>query len=318
MVLDRVAVIPSIGIGDGLIMMVVSHRLYCQGFVVTTFSKPLIELQKWFQGHTFMERPPLDLLESTFAPFDLVILQNDNSPFSKKLISLYQEGKLKALSIFYPSYEEAKHTSLSPIDRVFNENRCMVDNAARAISSLLGLNHFSKNNGFILDESYIHRRYKNRVLFHPTSLDEKRNWPAQKFLHVATTLQNQGFQPVFILAPHERANWEPLLQNLFDMPLFPTLEELAAYAFESGYLIGNDSGIGHLCSNLHIPTLIISNRKKYMRLWRPGWYRGDIATPPSWIPNFKGTRLRENKWKHWISTSQVLKKFHKLLDKEFS
>ena len=197
MALDRVAVIPSIGIGDGLIMMVVSHRLYCQGFVVTTFSKPLVELQKWFQGHTFVERPSLDLLESVFAPFDLIVLQNDNSPFAKKLISLYQEGKLKALSIFYPSYEEAKHTALSPIDRVFNENRCMVDNAARAISSLLGLNHFSKNNGFILDETYTHRRYKNRVLFHPTSLDEKRNWPPQKFLQVATTLQNQGFQPVF-------------------------------------------------------------------------------------------------------------------------
>ncbi|MBM3191542.1 MAG: glycosyltransferase family 9 protein [Chlamydiae bacterium] len=316
MVLDRVAVIPSIGIGDGLIMMVVSHRLYCQDYKVTTFSKPLLELKTYFRGHDFQLRPSQELIEDTFSSYDLIILQNDNSSFAKGLIALHQEGKLKALSVFYPSYEEGKHAPLTPLDRVFHENHCMVDNTARAISSLLGLNHFSKNNGLFIGENFQHRRFKNRVLLHPTSLDEKRNWPLHKYLHVATLLEQRGFHPVFIVAPHERDSLAPLVQERFEMPLFPTLDTLAAYAFESGYLIGNDSGIGHLCSNLQIPTLILSNRKKYMKLWRPGWYRGDIVTPAAWIPNFKGSRWRERKWKQWISTRKVLQKFHKLLDKE--
>lgn len=318
MTLDHVAVIPSIGIGDGLIMMVASHRLLCQNYIVTTFSQPMIQLKNWFDHHHFTKRPPLEDVEKIFSNFDLIVLQNDNSSFSKKLISLYNEGKLKALSVFYPSYEEQKHSPLTPLDRVFNEKHSMVDNTARAISSILGLNHISKNNGLTTPESLSHRRYKNRVLIHPTSRDEKRNWPPEKFLRVAHELRKDGFYPVFALGPEERSPWEILLKDEFPMPIFSNLSDLAAYAFESGYLIGNDSGIGHLCSNLQIPTLILSNRKNYMLLWGPGWYRGEILTPPSWVPNFKGTRLRENKWKSFISPSKVLKTFQKLLAKEIS
>lgn len=316
MTLDHVAVIPSIGIGDGLIMMVASHRLLCQNYIVTTFSEPMIQLKQWFDHHHFTKRPPIEDLENIFSNFDLIVLQNDNSPFSKKLISLYSEGKLKALSVFYPSYEEHKHAALTPLDRVFNEKHSMVDNTARAISSILGLNHISKNNGLTTPESLVHRRYKNRVLIHPTSRDEKRNWTPEKFLTTARKLRNQGFYPAFALGPDEITRWKTILQDEFPMPMFPSLSDLASYAFESGYLIGNDSGIGHLCSNLQIPTLILSNRKKYMLLWGPGWYRGEIVTPHPWIPNFKGSRLRENKWKQFISPNKVLKTFKKLLDKE--
>lgn len=318
MTLDHVAVIPSIGIGDGLIMMVASHRLHCQNYIVTTFSEPMLQLKTWFEHHHFAKRPPLEDLEALLVTFDLVLLQHENTSFSKKIISLYDEGKIKALSIFYPSYEEKKHAPLTPLDRVFNENRPMVDNTARAISSILGLNHISKNNGLTTPESLVHRKYKHRVILHPTSRDEKRNWPSQKFLTLARELQKRGFHPVFILSPNERTPWNQTLAGEFQMPLFPTLSDLAAYAFESGYLIGNDSGIGHLCSNLQIPTLILSNRKKYMSLWRPGWYRGDIVTPPAWIPNFKGSRLRETQWKSFISPSMVLKKFQLLVAKEIS
>lgn len=318
MTLDRVAVIPSIGIGDGLIMMVASHRLLCQNYVVTTFSTPLIELQDWFTYHSFSDRPPLDKLEETLATFDLIVVQHDNSSFCQQILSLRTEGKLKALSVFYPSYDPSRHQPLTPLDRIFHEDYPMVDNTARAISSILGLNHISKNNGLVAPSHLIHRRYKHRVLIHPTSKDSHRNWPADKFLKIAKSLQQEGFAPVFVLSPKEQLEWEPLLSDAFPSPLFSSLSELAHYAFESGYLIGNDSGIGHLCSNLQIPTLVLSNRKHYMDLWRPGWYRGDIITPPSWIPNWKGSRLRERHWKHFISPKAVLQKFNQLLLKELS
>lgn len=318
MTLDHVAVIPSTGIGDGLIMMVAAHRLHCQNYVVTTFSDPLTQLKDWFEFHRFENRPDLQNLEKTFSKFDLIVLQHENSSFSKQLLALYKEEKLKALSVFYPSYETHKHFPLTSLDRVFHEDYPMVDNTARAISSILGLNHISKNNGLTIPSSLIHRRYKHRVLLHPTSRDPHRNWPAEKFLKIAHQLQQEGFAPVFILGPSERDEWSSMLQDTFPMPLFPSLSDLAAYSFESGYLIGNDSGIGHLCSNLQIPTLILSNRKHYMSLWRPGWYRGDIITPPAWIPNWKGSRLREQHWKRFISPSAVMRKFEELILKELS
>lgn len=317
MPLDKVAVVPSSGIGDGLIMMVSSHRLYCQDYVVTTFSKPLLELKAWFANHHFAERPPLEKIEEIMSSFDLIILQNDNSPFAKTLSALYNEGKIKALSIFYPSYEEHKHPPLTPLDRVFHEKQTMVDNTSKAISCVLGLNHTSKNNGLTVPPSLVHRKYKNRVLLHPSSLNPQKKWPQDKFLRLAHLLEDEGFSPVFCLPPSERETWDHKIKGRFPLPLFPTLSDFASYAFESGYLIGNDSGLGHLCSNLQIPTLILSSDKN-IRLWRPGWYKGDILTPPRWIPNLKGSRLRESKWHLFISPYQVLRKFKSLLSKEIT
>jgi len=316
MTLDKVAIIPSDGIGDALMMMVASHRLYCQGYEVTTFSSALIQLQPWFPPHSFKNRPRLEALEHTLKDFDLIIFQHENSPFAAALLSLYHDSKLKALSVFYAKYEEHKHFPLTPLDRVFHEKKPMVDNIARATSSILGLNHISKNNGLTLPAHLLHRRFKNRVLIHPTSREDNRIWPKEKFLSLAKLLEDEGFCPIFTVSPEEKPYWEQMLQGAYLVPSFPTLSDFASYALESGYLIGNDSGLGHLCSNLQIPTLILSSKKKHITLWRPGWYRGDIITPPWWIPNFKGSRLRENKWHKFIQPKDVFKKFLKLVSKE--
>ena len=312
MTLDQVAVIPAKGIGDGLICMVASHRLMCQGYNVTTFSKPLSELSDWFEGHHFQKRPNPEELEKVFSKFDLIVMQNDNTDFAKAMRNLYQQDKLSALSTFYPTYDEKKHGPLFPLDRVFHEKQPMVDNIARAISSVLGLNHISKNNGLKAPSNLKHRAYKNRVILHPTSTCESKNWTACKYVKLAEKLQNQGYHPMIAVSPKERPFWLQLTNDLFDMPLFPSLNELAHAVYESGYLIGNDSGTGHLASNMQLPTLIISNHIERMKLWRPGWYKGEVLTPSRLIPNIKGIRLREKKWKHFISESKVLKAFQAL------
>lgn len=316
MTLDKVAIIPSIGLGDGLMMMVASHRLYCHGYNVTTFSSAMIELHQWFSPHTFKARPQLDQLEKSLKEFDLIIFQHENTPFGKALVSLFHENKVPALSVFYPKYEEHKHFPLTPLDRVFNEKKPMVDNIARAISSILGLNHISKNNGLVIPNHLIHRKYKHRVLLHPTCSCEKKTWPKEKYISLAALVEQEGFLPIFCVGPKEHAIWAEILNGRFNLPYFSTLSDLASFAFESGYLIGNDSGLGHLCSNLQIPTLIVSSKQKHMNLWRPSWYKGEIVTPAPWIPNFKGSRLRENKWKHFISPKKVYKSFGNLVEKE--
>ncbi|MFX0139469.1 MAG: glycosyltransferase family 9 protein [Candidatus Hodarchaeota archaeon] len=197
-------------------------------------------------------------------------------------------------------------------DRIFDRHRPMVENIATAIASVLQCKHISKNNGIVPPKELVHRKNCNRIVIHPAATSPNR-WDLQKFVNIATRLQKDGFEVVFCVSSIERKEWFSLLGDSFVLPHFPTLAELASFIFESGYLIGNDSGPGHMASNLQLPTLTIANSAKRMALWRPGWLEGKVVAPLPFIPNFKGLRLREKKWKAFISTKRVLNHFYQLI-----
>ena len=310
----KAAVICSEGMGDGLLMMIASHRLFSKGYHVTTYTDSLLELQPWFPHHHFQERSSLFPLEEMLSPYDLIILQNDNSNRSFSIIDLYKRGRLKSVSVFYSNYCPSKHPPLTSWDRAFDLSLPMADNIAFAIATVLQSKHVSKNNGIVPPENLIHRKYKKRVLIHPTSTSPHRTWHPHKFLKVAKALKKKGLEVSFCVSPKERKEWIPLIDERFLLPEFPTLAELASYIYESGYLIGNESGTGHLASNLQLPTLIIASCRKQMALWRPGWFSGSIITPHRLIPNLKGSRLRERRWQHFISYKKVLSAFSQLTE----
>jgi len=305
----KAAVICSKGIGDGLLMMVASHRLFSRGYQVTTYQDALHELGRWFPDHAFKKRSSLIDLENELSYYDLLVLQNDNSTLSKEIISLFRQGKLKSLSVFYSSYEAAKHFPLTSWDRVFSRSRPMVDNIADSIASVLQCTQVSKNNGLVTPDGLVQSRYAKRVLIHPTSTTPLRTWSPDKFLAVADQIASRGFNVSFCVSPAERPDWEKIAPAGIQLPHFPTLDALASHVLESGFLIGNESGTGHLASNLHIPTLIVASCEKQMALWRPGWFAGKVLTPSRLIPNFKGSRLREKKWQAFISPKRVVREF---------
>src|SRR5262249_36115775 len=116
-------------------------------------------------------------------------------------------------------------------------------------------------------------------------------------------LRVKGWDPCFIAPPEEAASWNaPSLSNLAD---------LAAFLYESGGFIGNDSGPAHLASNVGLPTVAIGPSAKHLAFWRPGWRVGAIAHPPLWIGN---TKLVIKNWKFFVSVNQVFKMFMKLSD----
>ncbi|MFX0139468.1 MAG: glycosyltransferase family 9 protein, partial [Candidatus Hodarchaeota archaeon] len=143
------------------------------------------------------------------------------------------------------------------------------------------------------------------------------NWNPLKYLHLAIKLKKEGWEVSFIVSPQERKEWLHVLNQGFLLPKFTNLQEIAEYLYESAFLIGNDSGIGHLASNLKIPTLTISGNPKRVRLWRPDFFLGNIVTISFPLPNFKGIhfRFREKYWHHFISVSQICKAFHQLVKK---
>lgn len=312
----QAAVLSAEGIGDGLMMMIASHRLFTKGYEVTSFHNQLHELSSWFPHHQFKKRPSLVHLEQELFPFDLIVLQNDNSPISFQVVDLYRKGKLQNLSVFYSSYEENKHAPLTSWDRTFDRNCSMTENIAKAIASILQLKQTSKNNGIVPPVGLVHQKYPRRVLIHPTSTTPKRTWSKEKFIKVATVLKKKGYEVAFCVSPKERSKWLFLLDLGFLLPEFPTLSDLATFIYESGFLIGNESGTGHLASNLYIPTLIVASCHKQMALWRPGWLSGKVLTPSPFIPNFKKIRLREKKWQFFLTPRALLKHFY-LLSKEY-
>jgi ADP-heptose:LPS heptosyltransferase len=298
------AVLPALGIGDALLMMIASHQLKLSGYQVTTFHNELPQLINWFPRHTLLPLPPQEKLLETLGSFDLIVVENDNSSKMGQLIEAYRHR----LSIFYPTYRADKHAKLTLLDHVFNSNLPMADNIANAIAA-------SKENGLTPPSSLIHRRNKMQVLIHPTSRQLDKNWRAAGYLQVAKKLREKGFHPVFCVGPSEISQWTSIEKQGFPLATTPTLSELAQLTYESGFVIGNDSALGHLASNLKIPTLIIGNEEKRMRLWRPGWLKGEIVVPPPYLPNWKFLRLKENHWQKFISVDKVLASFDSLSSK---
>ncbi len=302
------AVLPASGIGDALLMMIASYQLQQQGCQVTTFHPSLPELFSWFPGQ-IIQTPPSDReLVEALVPYDLILIENDNSPRVKQIQAAFPSKT----SIFYPTYRASKHPPLSPRDRIFDSQRPMAENIACAIASLLNVTPPSKENGLTPPASLAFRAHPKQVLLHPTSRVANKNWSAEGFLDVARQLKTKGFRPLFCVAPTEKQEWNCVEKEGFDLADIADLSALAALIYESGFLIGNDSLPGHLASNLGIPALIIANDVKRMALWQPGWLKAEVVLPPPYLPNWRWLRLRGDHWQRFISPGKVLGRFDKL------
>lgn len=81
---------------------------------------------------------------------------------------------------------------------------------------------------------------------HRHRLASPRRWAPRHFVELGLRLQRQGYEPVFILAPHERPDWTCLTDAGLAIQQSPSLADVAAFIHECGWFIGNESGIGHL------------------------------------------------------------------------
>lgn len=292
----RVAILPSLGIGDALLMMIAAHHLHRLGHHVTLIHPQFSELASWFPFCSFLassrEHCELD-------SFEFIIAENDNAPIIKHWATTFRDH----LSIFYPTYSLKKHGSLTSSDRAFNPQLPMAINIGRSIETLFPSGSISYDNGITPPSSLTARKHPRRVLIHPTSREPAKNWLPSQFLKLASQLNKRGFDPHFCVTPAERSEW--LVD--FPAPELPTLADFAAYVYESYALIGNDSLAGHLASNLNLPTLTIANDPERMRLWRPGWKKGVLVLPPQWLP------WKPNRWQRTIPVRTVLRAFDKKL-----
>jgi ADP-heptose:LPS heptosyltransferase len=225
------------------------------------------------------------------------------------LLALRKKGL--NLSIFYPSYKSSKHAPLTDSDRVFDSSLPVAKNIANCLQSLFQ-SSFSLETGIKIPDMLVHKKQKKRVIIHPTSGDEKKNWPLSRYLALAKVLKSQDFEPVFTFSLEEKKKFSFLENQEIKALFFSSLENFASVVYESGFFVGNDSFGGHLASCLQIPTVILSRSEKEIALWRPGWLLGEVLLPARWLFNFKGLRLKKHFWGYTIPVAHVLQKLQAL------
>lgn len=302
----RAAVFSHNGLGDGINTLVLSHNLLLHGWRVDTYHNSLGTMQNWFPHLPLLPYPAISDIPSLLDSYDFFfVVQNTTSEFVKALI---REGK-KRFS------ERVKVLYLYPSKNIINEPYyadCQIkpfipvaENLRLFCEKILGLSNCVLSNGVTPPKELVFRKHPRRIVIHPTSGKEGRSWPKEKYVKLALHLQSCRYELVFIPGGEkEKREWSDIE---FNIPLFPTLDALAGYLYESGYLIGNDSGLGHLASNLGIRTLSFFRKKTASKMWRPSFSPGIVLFPSDWIPNISGFRLRDRHWKSWITVGKALR-----------
>ena len=263
-------------------MLICARHLRALGFATTVFSHFGAELQAWFPEDRFAPR------DSSLSSFDSILLQHDNSPVARNIFSL-----AAPIYAIYGSHSADKHGPIRPgLDYVCSRDVCMAQNMHRACQFFFPSSLSSIENGLAVPKNLVFGRYSKRVAIHTGSASSAKNWRMESFLRLQERLAALGYDAAIL-------------------PIFPSLSELAAFLYESAYFIGNDSGPGHLASNLGLPTVTIGPCRRHLTLWRPGWAPNRIAAPPPLISSLKLTRT---KWSYFITVSQVIKEFTELTE----
>jgi ADP-heptose:LPS heptosyltransferase len=168
------------------------------------------------------------------------------------------------------------------------------------------------DNGMVPPPGLVSRKYKQRVVMHVSASIPPKEYLAKRFIKLAKKLNSKGFECYFIVAPYEYDKWQWVLAHGIKLPQFSSLDEMARFIYESGYFIGNDSGMGHLASNLGLPTLSLFQRRKLAEKWHPSWGLNIriVALPILILTSFK-----EKYWKYLIPWQQVYYQFMRLVKK---
>ncbi|WP_322052011.1 glycosyltransferase family 9 protein [Paraburkholderia bannensis] len=286
---SRVAVVLSPALGDSLLMMIVVRNLRANGVAVTAFGRNAIALAQWF--------PDLDIQPDLTRDTAQAIL-----PRYERVIAMRRDGPIAD-----PALQLPEVVLLEPACRA-RSSKSMAERLMQFCRDELGLAQAGKSNGMSAPGVFEHRRHRTRIAIHPTASTRDKCWLPSRFLRLALKLRKLGFDPQFVVAPQEREAWAFVESHGIALPELGSLENVAAWLYESGWFIGNDSGIGHLASCLEVPTLSLFMRRGLARTWQPGWGTGRVVIG-GYLPT---ARLRERYWKYTLSVARVARAFERL------
>jgi hypothetical protein len=294
----------STGLGDSLIFSLIANNLKRNDYEVILFHNFLYEINCCFDFE--IKKYPLDNFEELLEKADLIIINSDRDPINQKILEISKIKYKNKLFELHPSTCKGKKGYIG--DFKFDSFKTMNENIIYFCKNYLKLNNLIKDNGFNIFKELTYRKNKNRIIIHPSSANINKNWPEKKYLKLIKKLEKNGFLPKVILKKDETKNFLLLKEYVFEIS---DLLDLSKYIYESGFMIGNDSGIGHLSSNLKIPTLSIFASRRKKTFWRCDFFKNEIVYPYPLL-NIKGLRIRDKYWDKTIFVNKVFKKFKKL------
>lgn len=166
----------------------------------------------------------------------------------------------------------------------------------------------SKEPSIVPSPGLVYRRRRQRVIISPDSASpEKQDWRPASHRKLCHELKKRGHTPEMLVAPRNHVTWAKMAGDDFDTQRFDEVGELCAHLYESGVVVTNDSGNGHLASFLGIPVVTIYRKRNPLFHWRPDWKRGIIVCPVFELPG-QTTLL----WKHFVRSSQIVAEVEQL------
>jgi hypothetical protein len=284
-----VALLMAPRLGDTLLMMTLAQNLASHGRKVTVFGDYIHALRDWFPTMDIRPCLPEDKANDVLSGYECAAQMHIGWPYT-----------LHAHHPRYFYYDSHVVVTGRGFVKLFQIRDFCRDS--------LGLAHATTDNALMPLNRYDHRSHAGRIVLHPTSTEKQRCWAPQHFRDLGLRLRKEGYDPHFLVAPAERSQWTFLEDAGLQMPPCASLSEVAALIHASGWFIGNESGIGHLASNLGIPTLSVTGRPTRTKAWRPAWATSRIVYP-AYIP---GGRWRDRLWRHWLSPRSVMSAFRQL------
>ena len=283
---DRIAFISSHRLGDTLLGMIVVNNLRREGFAVEVFSQVVFGLKEWFPGITVF---PFSEFKNRASTYQHIWVERPN-----RRIDLTDCPQTKSNVVLKESPLYRMALPMSTIHQLI----CQYE---------LGIAHPVVENGLVIPESAQATKDPQKIIIHPTSSSRLKNWKMQGFIQIGRLLQDQGFDPEFIVAPQDVNIPIRLREAGLNCYSHSDLGSVARRLCTASWFIGNNSGIGHLASNVRTPTITLFALPRRVGRWQPCWAPATAVLPAlsEKIPEL----LRHIIWKHWITPEGVLAAF---------
>ncbi len=319
----RIALVSFDSLGDGLIYLMMANNLQRNGFAVTCYGNIAHQMRAWLPCLKIQPYPAIERMEGEMDNYDLAIVsppsfirQRMDSAMTARLREKWVLVCQTVPETWYADHDErlrqsapaiySKLQGLSgacgPIRFRKFTTESVVEMTLAFMQEKMQLHDVSKIPPVVPPPDLLHRRYSQRIIVSPDSAGpEKKDWRPVSFLKLCHRLKTRGYIPEIVVAPRNHAVWERMSGNTFHTPRFDDIGSLCAYLYESGVVIANDSGNGHLASFLGIPVVTIYRKKNPLFHWRPDWAPGIVVCPKLSLP-WKNDSL----WKYFISTAQIV------------
>jgi ADP-heptose:LPS heptosyltransferase len=118
------------------------------------------------------------------------------------------------------------------------------------------------------------------LVVHPGAGSPAKQWPAEAFARVVTTLAARARMNVLVhQGPADGAAVTALRRHLGDGAVRlvePSLPALAGVLAHAALFVGNDSGVSHLAAALGVPSVVLFDARHLD--WRPWWAGARVRT----------------------------------------